>query len=75
MDGDVPVAFVFYETSADELYFVLRPGYEALADEMIEYADTAFPKFEEPTEFVLGNRQTALIEAAKRRGYQLAYED
>ena len=75
MDGDVPVAFVFYETSADEIYFVLRPGYEALADEMVGYAEVAFPKFEEPTEFVIGSRQTALIDAAKKRGYQLAYED
>ena len=75
MDGDVPVGFVFYESEATEIFFVLRPGYEALADEMIAYADTAFPKFDEPTELVLSNGQTALIEAAKKRGYRLAYED
>ncbi len=75
LDGDLPVAFVFYEDSVTELYFVLRPGYEYLAKEMIDYAETAFPKFEEPQELVFSSGQRALIDEAKRRGYKLAYEE
>ena len=35
MDGSLPVAFVFYEQPVTSTYFVLRPGYEFLAAEMI----------------------------------------
>lgn len=73
-DGNLPVAFVFYEQPVSSLYFVLRPGYEALAGEMIEYAENAYPKFEEPQEFVLVSGQKALIEAAEKRGYHIAWE-
>ncbi|MCR4677379.1 MAG: hypothetical protein K5679_01355 [Lachnospiraceae bacterium] len=75
LDGDNPVGFVFYEQPVTALYFVLRPGYEYLAGEMIEYAETAYPKFEEPLELVFIAGQTALIEAAEERGYELAYEE
>lgn len=75
LDGDNPVAFVFYEQPVTSLYFVLRPGYEFLAKEMIEYAENNYPKFDEPTELVLISGQTALIEAAKSRGFELAYEE
>ena len=74
-DGDMPVGFVFYESIPTELNFVLRPGYEALAGEMIEYAESAYPKFEDPIELVFGSGQTALIEAAKQRGYEMSYEE
>ena len=73
-DGS-PVALVFYEQPVTSLYFVLRPGYEYLAGEMIEYAETAYPKFDEPTELVLVSGQTALIDAAKERGYELVWEE
>ena len=75
LDGDNPAAFVFYEQPVTSLYFVLRPGYEHLAGEMIAYAETAYPKFDEPLELVLTAGQTALIDAAKARGYVLAYEE
>ena len=75
MDGDMPVGFVFYESAPTELYFVLRPGYEVLAGEMIEYAGSAYPKFEDATELVFGNGQTALINAAIEHGYKLDYEE
>ena len=75
LDGDIPVAFVFYEQPVTSLYFVLRPGYEYLAGEMIDYAGTAYPKFEDPTELVFISGQTALIEAAGARGYELAYDE
>ena len=75
LDGDTPVGFVFYENPVSSLYYVLRPGYEYLADEMIEYAESAYPEFEEPLELVLISTQKALIEAAEKRGYKLAYEE
>ena len=75
MDGELPVGFVFYEQPVTSTYFVLRPGYEFLAGEMIEYAETAYPKFEEPRELNLMSGQTALIEEAKRRGYRVVYEE
>lgn len=74
LDGDLPVAFVFYENPVTSTYFVLRPGYEFLAGEMIEYAENAYPKFDEPRELILRSGQTALIEAARERGYYVEYE-
>ena len=74
LDGSLPVAFVFYENPVTTTYFVLRPGYEFLAGEMIEYADSAYPRFEEPREFILMLGQTALLEAALDRGYEWAYQ-
>ena len=68
LDGDLPVAFVFYENPVTSTYFVLRPGYEFLAGEMIEYAEKAYPTFDEPRELNLYGSQTALIEEAKKRG-------
>ena len=75
LDGDLPVAFVFYENPVTSTFFVLRPGYEFLAGEMIEYAETAYPKFDEPRELNLLSGQTTLIEEAKKRGYQVEYEE
>ena len=75
LDGDWPVAFVFYESPVNAVHFVLRPGYETLADEMIAYADTAFPAFDDPREFALTKGQTALIQAAEKRGYSVAEEE
>ena len=75
LDGDTPAAFVFSENPPSAVYFTLRPGYEALADEMIAYADTAFPAFDEPREFVLAKGQTALIQAAEKRGYRAEEEE
>ena len=75
LDGDTPVAFAFYENPANAIYFALRPGYEKLAEEMVAYADTAFPAFDEPREFALTKGQTALIQAAEKRGYRVAEEE
>ena len=71
LDGDKPVGFLFYEDDPNRLHFVLRPGYEALAGEMIDYGETAFPAFGEPRELVLNQGQKALIEAAEARGYKV----
>ena len=75
LDGDLPVAFVFYEQPVTSTYFVLRPGYEFLAGEMIGYAEAAYPKFEEPRELNLLSGQLAPIEEARRRGYHTEYEE
>ena len=71
LDGDKPVGFLFYEDDPNRLHFVLRPGYEALAGEMIDYGARAFPAFGEPRELVLNQGQKALIEAAEARGYKV----
>ncbi|MBO7452643.1 MAG: GNAT family N-acetyltransferase [Clostridiales bacterium] len=75
MDGDLPVGFVFYEQPVTSLFFVLRPGYEYLASDMIEYAMTGYPKFEDPLELVFLSGQKALIEEAQKRGFKLVYEE
>ncbi len=75
LDGDLPVAFVFYEQPVTSMFFVLRSGYDFLADEMIAYAENAFPKFDEPLELNLLSGQKQLIEAARKRGYETVYEE
>lgn len=75
LDGDLPVAFVFYEQPVTTTYFVLRPGYEFLAEEMIKYAEAAYPVFDEPRELNLLSGQSALIEAAVKSGYHTVYEE
>ncbi len=75
LDGDLPVGFVFYEDDPNRLHFVLRPGYEALAGEMIDYGATAFPAFGTPRELVLNQGQRALIGAAEERGYSVASQE
>ena len=75
LDGDLPVGFVFYEDDPNRLHFVLRPGYERLAGAMIDYAETAFPIFDQPRELALNRGQTALIEAAEARGYRAVRQD
>ena len=75
LDGDLPVGFVFYEQPVTQTHFVLRPGYEHLAGAMLDYAETAYPAFDEPRELVLNQGQTTLLEAAEARGYRVTYED
>ena len=75
LDGDLPVGFLFYESDPNRLHFVLRPGYEALAGEMIDYGERAFPAFDSPRELVLNRGQHALIEAAEARGYAVVWQE
>ena len=75
MDGNQIVGFVYTESSAANIFFSLRPGYEDLADEMVEYGENNFPDFGEGRELVLFAGQRALIQAAEKRGYHVAYED
>nr|MBR4279585.1 GNAT family N-acetyltransferase [Clostridia bacterium] len=69
-DGERIVALVFYENPVSDIYFSLRPGYEFLADEMIEYAESDMPRTEGKQHLVIFGAQTALIEAARKAGWQ-----
>ncbi|MBE5876315.1 MAG: GNAT family N-acetyltransferase [Lachnospiraceae bacterium] len=75
LDGDTIVGFVFYENPVTHLRFILRPGYEELAEEMIAYAIDVFPDMNQEKEFVFSEDQTALIEAVEKRGYKLTYKN
>lgn len=74
-DGDMVVAFVFHENPTTSIFFALRPGYEALAEELITYAEQYMPNFNNEQELVLFAGQTALLQAAEKRGYQLIYQE
>ena len=73
-DGDKVVAFVFYEAPVTDVYFSVRPGYEYLADELVDYAITTMPDFDNEQQFVLFGGQDYLKEAAAKRGYKKNYE-
>ena len=75
LDGDRVVAFAFYENPCTDVHVNLRPGYEALAEEIVEYGETQMPRFDGEKAFVLFPGQTALIEAVKRRGYVVRHEE
>jgi len=75
MEGQRAVAFVYYENPPACIFFSLLPGYEALADEMIAWADENMPGTEKEKELIFFSGQQALIEAAKKRGYQLAWQE
>lgn len=75
LDEDEVVGFVFYENPVTNLHFVLHPGYEELADEMIAYAIEVFPDINNEKEFVFSEAQTALMEAAEKRGYKLCHKE
>jgi len=69
-DGEKAVGFVFYEQPCTDVYFSLSHGYEALADEMIEYAEKCMPGNVEEKTFIFNQEQKVLMEAAEKRGYR-----
>lgn len=69
-DGEKAVGFVFYEQPCTDVYFSLSHGYEALADEMIEYAEKCMPGNVEEKTFIFNPEQKVLMEAAEKRGYR-----
>jgi len=73
-DGDKVVAFVFYESPVTDIHFRVRRGYEFLADELIDYAITTMPHFDNKQQFVLFGGQEFLKEAAAKRGYKMVFE-
>ena len=69
-DGEKAVGFVFYEQPYTDVYFSLSHGYEALADEMIKYAEKCMPGNVEEKTFIFNPEQKVLMEAAEKRGYR-----
>ncbi|MBQ8557053.1 MAG: GNAT family N-acetyltransferase [Clostridia bacterium] len=76
-DGDRIVALCFYENPVSDTYLSLRPGYEALAEEMIAYAIAHMPKKDGQQRLVLFGGQAALMQAARNAGLhqEFAYWD
>lgn len=64
------VAFCFSENPATMVYFCLRPGFEELCDEMVDYASQRMPDTDNQQRLVLFGGQKSLVEAAKRHGYE-----
>ena len=69
-DGTKIVGFVFYESPVTDIYFSLRPGYEAIAPEMVAYADAHMPNLDNKRRFVIFKDQEAIIQAVQQLGYQ-----
>ncbi len=65
------VSVVFYEIELGTAYFNLRPGYEFLADELIEYAAGNLTTDDKPLCLRLMSTQSALRESAAANGYIL----
>ena len=63
------VAFCFTENPPEDVYFCLRPGYEYLADEMVQYADGCMGKSDDKRRLVIFAAQQAVLQAAERAGY------
>lgn len=75
LDEDKIVGFVFTENPVTDIYFSLRPGYEDLAYEMVEYADQNMPNFDGNRRLILFKGQKQLMEAASRLGYHKTDEE
>lgn len=74
-DGDKIVGFVFYESPITDIYFSLHPGYEELAEEMVEYAGKEMPDFNGEQRLVLLKDQNAIAQAAAKLGYHQVDEN
>ena len=74
-DGEKIVALVFMENPVTDVYFSLRPGYEALAEDMVAYAAEHMPNMESKQRLILFGGQTALLEAAEKAGYRKVWEN
>ena len=75
LEGERVVAFAYYENPCTDVFVNLRPGYEDLAVEIVEYGETRMPRFGGEKAFVLFPGQTALVGAVKARGYAVGYEE
>lgn len=75
IDGGKAVGFVFYEAPVTHIFFNLRPGYEELAEEMVEYAENNMPNFRNEQELVLFSGQSAFLDVVQKRGYEVSYEN
>ncbi len=68
-DGEKIVGFCFYENPVTDVYFSLRPGYEDLAPEMVEYAEKCMPRIDGRQRLVLVGNQKELRRAVDAAGY------
>ncbi|MGN0370452.1 MAG: hypothetical protein ACI4EW_07890 [Butyrivibrio sp.] len=73
-DGGKVVGFVFNECPVTDIYFKVRPGYEFLAREMVDYAMEYMPNFDNRQQFMLFNGQEFLMEEAEKRGFRQVYD-
>ena len=73
-DGNKVVAFVYYENPVTDIYFNVRKGYEFLADELVDYAISNMPHFNNEQQFVLFDGQQFIKDAAAKRGFKQVYE-
>lgn len=71
-DGEKIVGFCFYENPVSDIYFSLREGYEALAPEMVEYAQKNMPQTDSQQTLVLVGNQREFEQAAKAAGFAKA---
>jgi N-acetylglutamate synthase-like GNAT family acetyltransferase len=70
MDGEQIVAFCFTENPVTDIYFSLRPGYEMLASEIIQYACEYMLNMNNKQQLILFKGQETLMDAAIKEGYQ-----
>ncbi len=68
-DGEM-AAFCFYENPVSDIYFALKPGYEELAPELVDYADKNMPVNGNAIQLILFGGQEALMHAAQQAGYR-----
>ena len=68
------MAFVYYENPVTDIYCNVRKGYEFLADELVDYAISNIPHFNNEQQFVLFEGQQFLKDAAAKRGFKQVYE-
>lgn len=75
-DGKI-AAFCFTENPRTDVYFCLRPGYEALAEEMVAYAEGKMQIRGEPQRLVIFEAQTPILRAAEKAGFhrEFGYTD
>ena len=73
-DGDKVVGFVFYESPLTDIFFKIRPGYEFLAAEMVDYAINYMPNYDNKQQFMLFNGQEFLMDEAQKRGFKQIYD-
>lgn len=64
LDGEKIVGFCFHENPVTDVYFSLRPGYEALAPEMVAYGGEHMPRQNGEHRLVIFESQTAIRQAA-----------
>ena len=71
-DGTI-VAFCFTENPISHIYFSIRPGYESLAEEMVQYSEEYMPRIDGTHTFVLFDGQETAKSAVSKAGYEKSW--